>query len=77
MNPKPGYIDGSVYIGHAHHPVDVTSIRFGAVGGNSVEAEFEMHFLFECEGLDDYQNTPCNLHAWIIKSALKDPGSGD
>jgi hypothetical protein len=28
-SPKPGYIDGSVYIRGAHHPVDVRSIRFG------------------------------------------------
>ncbi|MFN3165431.1 MAG: hypothetical protein ACE37H_00035 [Phycisphaeraceae bacterium] len=27
-NPQAGYIDGSIYIDHAHHPVDVSSIHF-------------------------------------------------
>jgi hypothetical protein len=61
VNPQTGYIDGSVYIQHAHYPVDVTSIRFGHAAGDAVEAAFEMLFLFEFEGLDDYQNTSCTL----------------
>lgn len=69
VNPKTGYIDGSVYIQHAHHPVDVTSIRFGHTAGGAVEAEFEMLFVFEFEGLDDYRNTSCTLLAQVNSSA--------
>ena len=42
VNPKPGYIDGSVYVQHAHHPVDVNSIRFGNADGDSVEMELDL-----------------------------------
>ena len=71
VNPEAGYIDGSIYVQHAHHPVDVTSIRFGRVTDNAVEADFEMVLLFEFEGLCDYQNTSCTLHTRLSKSTGK------
>lgn len=36
INPKPGYIDGSVYVGGAHNPADVTRIKFGPLSGNKI-----------------------------------------
>lgn len=71
VNPEAGYIDGSIYIQHAQYPVDVTSMRFGQVADNAVEAEFEILFLFEFEGLCDYLNTPCTLHTRLRKSRGK------
>jgi hypothetical protein len=50
VNPQPGYIDGSVYLGHAHNPCDVTRIRFGPVAGRSLQAELDVRFNFEYEG---------------------------
>ena len=37
-NPAQGYIDGSIYLANAHHPVDVTTLSFhlGRDGGASV-----------------------------------------
>ncbi len=67
-NPKPGYFDGSVYVQHAHHPVDVTSIRFGRADGNTIEIELDLLFVFEFEGLDDYRNTPWTLITQIGNS---------
>ena len=61
VNPNQGYIDGSVYVQHAHHQVDVTSIRFGRADGNAVEMEIDLVFVFEFEGLSDYRNTPWAL----------------
>jgi len=66
-NPEPGYIDGSIYIVHAHHPVDVTSIRFCDMRGDYIEAEFEMTFVFEFEGLDDYRDAVTTL---LVRFAL-------
>jgi hypothetical protein len=65
VNPKPGYIDGSVYVQHAHLPVDVTSIRFGNADNDAVEVELDLLFVFEFEGLDDYRNT-----SWTLISRL-------
>ncbi len=53
-NPNHGYIDGSVYIQHAHHPVDVTSIRYGREGGTAIESEIDLVFVLEFEGFSDW-----------------------
>jgi hypothetical protein len=65
VNPTPGHIDGSAYVQHAHHPVDVTSIRFGRADGDAVETALDLLFVFEFEGLDDYQNT-----SWTLMTRL-------
>ncbi len=65
VNPKEGYIDGSVYIENAHHPMDVTKLSFkkGANGGTAVRIVGKL--LVEVEGLDDFQNTDIELEAPI------------
>jgi hypothetical protein len=55
-NPQDGYIDGSVYLRHAHNPADVTSIRFGEHRGDSISAELLIHLDLEFEGTG-FQNT--------------------
>jgi hypothetical protein len=67
-NPKPGYINGSVHVQQAHHPVDVTSIRFGPADGSAIEMEPDLLFVFEFEGLDDYRNTSWALITQIGNS---------
>ena len=52
VNPTPGYIDGSVYVGGAHNPADVTRIKFGPLLGNKLTAEIDIRFDFEYEGVD-------------------------
>lgn len=51
INPNDGFIDGSIYLRHAHNPVDVTSISFGERHGELIDTEFEMQFVFEFEGI--------------------------
>jgi hypothetical protein len=68
VNPDPGYIDGSIYIEHAHHPANVTSILFGLAEGDSIEAKFQVRFLFEFEGLGDYSNTSAPVTSRLTKS---------
>ncbi|MEO9598889.1 hypothetical protein [Parasphingorhabdus sp.] len=70
INPTQGYIDGSIYIGHAHHPVDVTSVSFGRCDGNQIEVEVVMKFIFDFEGLDDFSATDwvCRTNSVIASS---------
>jgi hypothetical protein len=65
VNPAPGYIDGSIYLSHAHHPVDVTTIRFGEVAEGALSVEIEAVLDLEFEGLDDYERTPWTLHSYV------------
>jgi len=50
VNPAEGYIDGSMYLGHAHNPADVTRIAFGRFTDSSVEVDFDIAFDFTYEG---------------------------
>jgi len=52
VNPEDGYIDGSVYLEHAHHPVDVTKIIFGKLKGSKLETIIEGTVALSCEGLE-------------------------
>lgn len=54
INPEPGYIDGSVYIGNVHNPVDVTQIRFAQASGSRVAIVADICVDFTYEG-------PCEL----------------
>jgi hypothetical protein len=50
VNPAEGYVDGSMYLGHAHNPADVTRIAFGRFADSSVEVVFDIAFDFTYEG---------------------------
>ncbi len=65
VNPDDGFIDGSIYIEHAHHPVDVTKIAFGTAEGDSIPVTLEMSFIVEFSGLDEYTNAQ-----WICTTKL-------
>ncbi|MEM8919481.1 MAG: hypothetical protein AAGE37_11535 [Pseudomonadota bacterium] len=56
-----GDVDASIYIQHAHHPIDVWSITFGQISDQMIFAEFESLIDFEHEGLDDFQSTEWNF----------------
>lgn len=49
VNPKDGYIDGSIYLGHAHNPADITRIALGALTGDTLAAELDITFDFNYE----------------------------
>ena len=59
-NPKDGYIDGSIYLRHAHNPADVTCIKFGERRGDSISAEFSICLVFEFEGIG-FQDTDVQI----------------
>ena len=50
INPDDGYIDASVYICHAHNPVDISRIEFGALEGDVVRLKVFSRWLMEFEG---------------------------
>jgi len=52
-NPDQGYIDGSVYMDSAHHPVDVTSIRFDHATDTQPQVTISGVLNLEYEGLRD------------------------
>ena len=58
INPNDGYIDGSIYIEHAHHPADVTRLKFGKLKSGIIDLEINLCLSFEFEGLGEYKNTP-------------------
>jgi len=64
-NPRNGYIDGSVYIQHAHHPVDVSSILFGILGPLGLPLTVEATMLLDCEGLMDYAATAIRIETIV------------
>ncbi|WP_420993980.1 hypothetical protein ACKI2N_001270 [Cupriavidus sp. 30B13] len=59
LNPEPGYVDGSLYLGGRHHAVDVGELRFGELDphGLALEIEGRIHF-DDGAGFDD---TPLSL----------------
>ena len=52
ISPNEGYIDGSMFLYHAHHPVDVTEIHFGKLSNDkkSIPVRLKMAFNFQYEG---------------------------
>lgn len=69
VNPEEGFIDASVYIEHAHHPVDVTAITFIEGGEKRLKARLTLRFLFEQEGLEDYEDTDAELTVELKRSS--------
>ena len=65
VNPAEGYIDGSVYIGHAHHPVDVTRITFSIAGDGGLVAKFSAKLVFTHEGLMDFEDVAVDFEAGV------------
>jgi len=49
VNPVLGYIDGSVYLFSAHHPVDVIGIEFGDVVSGRMVVTLETSWVLEFE----------------------------
>jgi hypothetical protein len=65
LNPEGDYIDGSIYIGGAHHPPDVVEIFFGKGNGNCIKAVIACNINFEFEGLENFRKTAWKLEAML------------
>ncbi|MDB5048709.1 MAG: hypothetical protein JWO30_1780 [Fibrobacteres bacterium] len=53
VNPADGYIDGSLFLGEAHNPVDCTRLAFGKAESGSVPVEMEFTVDFTYEGPEE------------------------
>ena len=69
-NPKDGYIDGSIYLESAHHPVDVTSLNFSKSRDGQLTLIIKGVYVFDFEGLDGLDNTPFTLAATVSSCAV-------
>ena len=65
VNPAPGFIDGSIYLAHRHHPVDVTFLAFHRtrVGGATVVLKGVIDF--EVEGDAEWGRLPLSFGVQI------------
>ncbi|NUO76070.1 MAG: hypothetical protein HOQ32_08650 [Lysobacter sp.] len=70
VNPDDGYIDGSIYLESAHHPVDVTSLNFSAARDGSLTLIVKGVYVFDFEGLDDLERVPFTLAAAVSSCAV-------
>jgi hypothetical protein len=60
LNPEDGYIDGSIYMDHAHHPVDVSRISF-ITNKNKTLIQIKLKVVLTYEGLGDYSDASTEL----------------
>ncbi|OSI17119.1 hypothetical protein [Neisseria dumasiana] len=70
--PTMPYIDGSIYLDEVHHPIDVTALVFQAAANGGVVVTITGVYCFECEGLDDYTDTPFTLTVSVGFTAQDD-----
>lgn len=70
INPAGGAIEGSVYMGHHHHPVDVTAIGFGALDNGHIIARFQTRILFSFEGLSASEDSEYADAEWAFEIPL-------
>jgi hypothetical protein len=52
VNPHPGYIDASIYLGGAHNPVDITRVEFGTVRAQDIDVSLHAAFDFTQENVE-------------------------
>lgn len=52
VNPHPGYIDASIYLGGGHNPVDITRMAFGTAHSQRIDVVLHVAFDFTQEGVE-------------------------
>jgi hypothetical protein len=70
LNPDEAAIDGSIYLGSAHHPIDVTSIAFIRSRDDKTTVLIQGTYIFEHEGLDDFKNTSFTIGVCVSSCAI-------
>lgn len=69
-NPQDGYIDGSLYLVGAHHPVDVDTLTFDHSRDGQLTLVAKGVYAFDVEGLDGLGQVPFTLAARVSTCAL-------
>ena len=61
INPKAGFIDGSIYLFDVHNPVDVSKIEFFSIKNNTLAATIYFSIDFEYENTNYCKVNNCEL----------------
>lgn len=69
-NPNGNYIDGSIYLYHAHHPVDATRLSFGEITDQGLPLQMTTRMVLSFEGLPGYDDTDWTVDVLLPLSAL-------
>jgi hypothetical protein len=69
-NPDESYIDGSIYLEHAHHPVDVASLNFSKSRDGYLTLILKGVYVFGIGGLYNLGSTPFTLSAAVSSRAV-------
>ncbi len=70
LNPDAEAIDGSIYLDSAHHPCDVSVIEFVRSRNDGLKVLIKGVYVFEFEGLDQFDNTPFILSTTVSSCAV-------
>lgn len=70
INPEPDYIDGSIYLQNAHHPIEVEKIAFGELAKGGMPAKIYAKMILSHEGLGNYEDTPWEIKVILSGQAL-------
>jgi len=71
-NPEEGYIDGSIYLGSRHHPVDVTALSFPRARDGGLSVVVKGTYLFDpwCEWLAELRHAPLAFGVRVSSGAV-------
>ena len=69
-NPHEGYIDGSIYLGNRHHPVDVSSLHFSKARDGQLTLIVRGVYVFDFEGVGSLGSTPFTLATAVSSCAV-------
>ncbi|MCW5577170.1 MAG: hypothetical protein KIS89_00885 [Dokdonella sp.] len=61
VNPRKGYIDGSICLLHRHVPLDVSGLSFGAPDERTLPARLTGTLVFSAAGITTWSDTPLEL----------------
>ncbi len=70
LNPDDGYIDGSIYLAHRHHPIDIKRLEFHANRQGGATLLLKGCYVFEYEAGVDLKNTDFIYHVPISSAIL-------
>lgn len=70
LNPNEGAIDGTIYLENRHHPVDVSRITFNRSRQDGATVVIKGTYVFEFEGLGDYDNTSFTFGVSVSSCAV-------
>lgn len=69
-NPGSGYIDASIYLDNAHHPVNVSSLSFVKSRNEQLMLIVKGTYMLNVEGADELCSAPFTLAARVSSCSV-------